>query len=106
GDKAYDVADFVTALRDRNVTPHIAIDGRKNGTPRSTAIDARTTRHPGYGISQVIRKRVEEIFGWSNPVGGLTQLTLRGLSKVRAKSPLALAAYDMARIPKLLQATA
>ena len=108
GDKAYDVADFVAALRGRNVTPHIAIDGnvRKNGTPRSTAIDARTTRHPGYGISQVIRKRVEEIFGWSKPVGGLAQLKLRGLSKVRAKFTLALAAYDLVRIPKLLQATA
>jgi transposase len=108
GDKAYDVADFVAALRERNVTPHIAIDGniRKNGTPRSTAIDARTTRHPGYGISQVIRKRVEEIFGWSKPVGGLTQLKLRGLPKVKAKFTLALAAYDLVRIPKLLQAIA
>jgi hypothetical protein len=97
----------VAALRGRNVTPHIAIDGniRKNGTPRSTAIDARTTRHPGYGISQVIRKR-EEIFGWSKPVGGLTQLKLRGLPRVKAKFTLALAACDLVRIPKLLQAIA
>jgi hypothetical protein len=73
------VADFVASLRERNVTPHIAIDGnvRTTVTPRSTAIDARTTRHSGYGISQVIRKRVEEIFGWSKPVGGLTQAALR-----------------------------
>jgi len=108
GDKAYDVADFVAALRQRNITPHIAIDGniRKNGTPRRTAIDARITRHAGYGISQVIRKRVEEIFGWGKAIGGLTQLKLRGLAKVRAAFTLALAAYDLVRIPRLLGATA
>lgn len=106
GDKAYDVADFIAALRRRNITPHIAIDGniRKNGTPRRTAIDARITRHAGYGISQVIRKRVEEIFGWSKSVAGLTQLKLRGLAKVRAKFTLALAAYDLVRLPRLLAA--
>ncbi|MEA2913432.1 MAG: hypothetical protein QOJ15_5513 [Bradyrhizobium sp.] len=108
GDKAYDVADFVAALRQRSITPHIAIDGniRKNGTPRRTAIDARITRHAGYGISQVIRKRVEEIFGWGKAIGGLTQLMLRGLAKVRAAFTLALAAYDLVRIPRLLGATA
>ena len=96
------------ALRERTVTPHIAIDGhaRKNGTPRATAIDARTTRHPGYAISQVIRKRVEEIFGWGKVVGGLAQLKLRGLAKVKAKFTFALAAYDLVRLPKLLQAIA
>ena len=108
GDKAYDVAEFVVALRERNVTPHIAIDGhvRKTGAPRRTKIDARTTRHPGYRISQVIRKRVEEIFGWSKTVGGLTQLKLRGLAKVKAKFTLALAAYDLVRLPGLLAAPA
>jgi hypothetical protein len=62
-DKAYDVAAFMGDLRDRAVTPHIAIDGnvRKSGKPRATAIDQRTTRHAGYRISQVIRKRIEEI---------------------------------------------
>jgi transposase len=106
GDKAYDVTDFVEALRARNVTPHIAINGHvsKNGTPRKTAIDDRTTRHPGYAVSQVIRKRVEEIFGWGKAIGGLTQLKVRGISKVRAKFTLALAAYDLVRLPKLLQA--
>ena len=73
-----------------------------SAAPRS--IDA--ARHSGYAISQVIRKRVEEIFGWSKPVGGLTQLKLRGLPKVKAKFTLALAAYDLVRIPKLLQAIA
>lgn len=106
GDKAYDVAEFVGALRRRNVTPHIAIDGHlsSTGKPRSTAIDARTTRHPGYAISQVIRKRVEEIFGWGKSIAGLAQLKLRGLAKVKARFALSLAAYDLLRIPKLLAA--
>jgi transposase len=108
GDKAYDVAEFIAELRARKVTPHIAIDGHlsKHGVPRTTAIDARITRHPGYGISQVIRKRVEEIFGWRKSVGGLAQVKLRGLAKVRAKFTLALAAYDLVRLPKLLAARA
>src|SRR6185312_16275011 len=65
-DKAYDVAAFVHALKARTVTPHIAIDGHLSptGTPRSTAIDRRTTRHAGYGISGRCRKRIEEVFGW------------------------------------------
>jgi hypothetical protein len=73
------------------VTPHIAIDGnvRKSGKPRATAIDQRTTRHAGYRISQVIRKRVEEIFGWSKSVGGLVQGRPRGLARVEARFILA-----------------
>jgi hypothetical protein len=65
-DKAYDVADFVTALRRRAVSAHIAIDCRlsKTGKPRATAIDRRTTRHSGYVVSQRCRKRIEEVFGW------------------------------------------
>ena len=60
-DKAYDTAEFVAALRDRNVTPHVAAnDGRKGGS----TLDGRTTRHAGYTASQRLRKRVEEIFGW------------------------------------------
>ena len=107
GDKAYDVAGFIGELRGRKVTPHIAIDGHlgPTGTPRGSAIDARTTRHAGYDISQVVRKRVEEIFGWGKSIGGLSQLKLRGLAKVRAKFTLSLVAYDLLRIPKLLAAT-
>jgi transposase len=103
-DKAYDVADFVKALRDRRVTPHVAIDGhvRKSGKPRATAIDRRTTGHVGYRISQVIRKRIEEIFGWSKTTGGLVQLKLRGLARVKARFTLGLAAYNLIRLPKLL----
>ena len=106
GDKAYDVFDFVKALKDRNVTPHIAIDGniRWNGIPRKSAIDRRTTRHPGYWISQCIRKRVEEIFGWTKSTGGLVQLKVRGLRKANAAFIFALAAYNLIRLPKLLKA--
>ena len=103
-DKAYDVAAFVEALRAETVTPHIAIDGhvRVSGKPRKTAIDGRTTRHPGYAISQRRRKRIEEIFGWSKAVGGLHQVKVRGLAKVKAVFTFAIAAYDLIRIPKLL----
>lgn len=106
GDKAYDVSGFVEALRERAVTPHIAIDGhvRKSGKPRKTAIDKRTTRHPGHAISQVIRKRIEEIFGWTKTIGGLAQVKLRGLAKVEALFTFGLAAYNLVRLPKLLAA--
>ena len=65
-DKAHDVTQFVHDLRERSVTPHIAIDGHlsKAGIPRKTAVDARTTRRNGYEVSQRCRKRIEEVFGW------------------------------------------
>jgi IS5 family transposase len=104
GDKAYDVYEFVEALQARNVTPHIAVNGniRWNGVPRKTAIDRRTTRHAGYGISQCIRKRIEEIFGWTKAIGGLAQVKLRGLAKVNAAFIFGLVAYNLIRLPKLL----
>ena len=104
-DKAYDVFDFVQALKKRNITPHIAINGTIswNGVPRKTAVDRRTTRHPGYSISQCIRKRIEEIFGWIKSTGGLGQLKIRGIEKARTAFILALAAYDLIRLPKLLE---
>lgn len=103
-DKAYDVSAFVEALRERTVTPHIAIDGnvRKSGKPRATAIDPRTTRHVGYRISQVVRKRIEEIFGWSKTIGGFAQVKLRGRARVKALFTFGLAAYNLIRLPKLL----
>lgn len=107
GDKAYDVTDFVEALQKRDVTPHVAINGsiRRNAQkPRKTAIDRRTTRHDGYRISQRIRKRIEEIFGWIKPIGGLAQLKVRGLDKAKAAFILALTAYNLVRLPKLLEA--
>lgn len=105
-DKAYDVVDFVQALRARQVTPHIAIDGHvtKTGKTRKTGVDKCITRHPGYAISQCCRKRIEEIFGWTKTIGGLAQLKLRGLAKARAVFTFALAAYNLIRMPKLLEA--
>jgi transposase len=107
-DKAYDVTDFIAALRERNVTPHIAIDGHltKTGKRRKTAIDARTTRHAGYAISQVIRKRIEEPFGWIKTVAVLRKTRHRGAERVGWMFTLAAAAYNLVRIPKLLAATA
>ena len=67
GDKAYDTREFVQSLRGLNAVPHVA----QNRTGRSSAIDGRTTRYPGYTISQRLRKRVEEIFGWIKTVGNL-----------------------------------
>ncbi len=106
GDKAYDVTGFVAALRERWVTPHITIDGhvRKSGKPRKTAIDRRTTRHPGYDISQRFRKRIEECFGWTKTVGGLRKTRHRGTARVGWMFTLAVAAYNVIRIPKLIAA--
>ncbi len=84
-DKAYDVADFVTALRARSVSPHIAIDGhvRVTGKPRKTSVDRRVTRHAGYAVSQRCRKRIEEVFGWIKGAAGLAKVKLRGTSPGR-----------------------
>lgn len=103
-DKAYDVTQFVHDLRDRSVTPHIAIDGHlsKTGKARKTAIDGRTTRHAGYDISQRCRKRIEEVFGWIKSSAGLAKVKLRGRDRVNAAFTLALAAYNLIRLPKLL----
>jgi transposase len=107
-DKAYDVRQFVEDLRERTVTPHIAIDGHfsKTGKPRATAMDRRTTRHPGYAISQCCRKRIEEVFGWIKGSARLAKVKLRGRAKVDAVFTLALAAYNLVRLPKLLGAPA
>src|SRR5207253_2955135 len=76
-DKSYDTRDFVAALRDRRITPHVA----RNTSNRASAIDGRTTRHPGYAISQRIRKRIEEVFGWVKTVGGFRRTRYRGLAR-------------------------
>jgi transposase len=97
-DKGYDVGDFVMELRDKAVTPHIA----QNQSGRRSAIDGRTTRHAGYALSQPIRKRIEEAFGWAKTVAGLRKMRHRGLPKVDWQFTLAMAAYDLVRLPKLL----
>jgi transposase len=97
-DKGYDSADFVMALRGKAVNPHIA--QHTNG--RRSAIDAGTAEHPGYAISQRIRKRVEEAFGWAKTVAGLRKMRRRGVLKVDWQFTLAMAAYNLVRLPKLL----
>jgi transposase len=95
-DKGYDSADFVAALRERRVTPHVA---RK---ARHSAIDGRTTRHAGYAASQKCRKKIEEPFGWAKTVGDMAQTMYRGVERVRARFTLTMAACNLARLPRLL----
>jgi transposase len=98
GDKNYDTAAFVDALRERHVTPHVA----QHTTRRTSAIDGRTTRHPGYAISQQTRKRVEEVFGWLKTVGLLRKVKLRGVQRVGWLFTFAVAAYNLVRIRNLV----
>lgn len=98
-DRAYDTRDFVKACRDRNATPHVA----QNTSRRRSAIDARTTVHPGFAVSQRIRKRVEEIFGWMKAVGGFRRTRFRGLERKLAGYFVG-AAYNLLRIARLLAA--
>jgi hypothetical protein len=99
-DKGYDAREFVEACRERRVTPHLA----QNTTNRRSAIDRRTTRHPGYGVSQTIRKRIEEAFGWIKTVAGLRQVKHRGKARAGWSFAFAAAAYNLVRLPKLLAA--
>jgi transposase len=105
-DKAYDVASFIEALRARRVTPHVTIDGHvtKTGKRRKTAIDRRTTRHAGYALSLRTRKRIEEVFGWVKTTANLRKTRHRGTARVGWMFTLAVAAYNLVRIPKLLAA--
>jgi transposase len=105
-DKAYDTQDFVAALHQRRVTPHVACNDHltKTGKRRRSAIDARTTHRPGYAVSQIIRKRIEEAFGWIKTVAGLRKTRHRGIARVGWMFTLAAAAYNLVRIPKLLAA--
>ena len=99
-DKGYDAADFVEELRTLNVRPHVAC----NTNGRRSAIDGRTTRHPGYAASQRIRKRIEEVFGWMKTIAGLRKTKFRGLARVDWVFTFAAAAYNLIRIPKLIGA--
>jgi hypothetical protein len=78
----------------------------QNTSGRRSAIDARTTRHPGYEISQQKRKRIEEPFGWGKTIGGLARPMLRGAKKLSFKFTLTMASYNLIRIPKLVGGTA
>jgi transposase len=103
GDKGFDTADFVAELRERRVTPHVAQNAYDTGTAkRRSNIDGRTTRHGGYARSQRARKRIEEIFGWLKTVAGWRKTRFRGLDRSEWGFHLALAAYNLTRMPKLL----
>jgi transposase len=99
-DKAYNAEDFVNELRAMKVTPHVA----QNTNGRSSAIDGRTTRHAGYAVSQRIRKRIEEAFGWIKTVAGQEKTKFRGCERVGWAFTFAATAYNLARLPKLLAA--
>jgi transposase len=97
GDKGFDVASFVAAIRDLEITPHVA-------QKIHSAIDGRTTRHPGYRISQQKRKLIEQVFGWMKTVGGLRKLRHRGTGLVDWIVTFAAAAYNLVRLRRLIPA--
>src|ERR1700678_239341 len=103
-DKGYDAEAFVEGLKARGIEPHIAINGTvsKHGKARKTAVPSELAASVRYAVSQRLRKRIEEGFGWTKTVGGLMQVKVRGLAKVRAAFVFAMAAYNIVRLPKLL----
>jgi transposase len=98
-DKAYDTAAFIANCRAAGVTPHVA---QNINVRRGSNIDGRTTRHAGYRVSQVIRKRIEEANGWIKEVGGMAQTKLRGVKRVEWMFVFRAAAYNLIRLPRLL----
>ncbi|HRD98553.1 MAG TPA: IS5 family transposase [Rubrivivax sp.] len=99
-DKAHDTKGFVKACREINVTPHVAQNLNRNG---GSAIDGRTTRHPGYVVSQRKRKRIEQCIGWGKLIGPIRQVMVQGLDKVDQLLTLAMAAYNLTRLRTLAQ---
>jgi transposase len=99
GDKGFDTAEFVDECRRMKVTPHVA---QNTSRPGGSAIDARTTRHAGYSVSQKKRKRIEECFGWMKDIALLRKLKHRGLFKVAWIFTFAAAAYNLVRMRKLI----
>ncbi len=95
GDKAYDTKGFVAGVRELGFTPHVAQN------TRVSAIDGRTTRHGGHVVSQRIRKRVEEPFGWAKTIAGGRQLRYRGRDRNRAWFKMIAAVYNLIRIAAL-----
>jgi transposase len=97
-DKNYDTAGFVEACRQADVTPHVAMNTKRWGT---SAIDGRTARHAGYQVSQQIRKRIEEHFGWAKTVGRLRQTMFRGIRRVDQHFKLTMLASNILRISRI-----
>ena len=97
-DKAYDSADFVAACRERKITPHVACNDSRRG---GSALDARTTRHAGYQRSQIVRKRIEEHFGWGKTIGRIRQTVFRGLRRVDQQFKLTMTASNLIRLARM-----
>jgi transposase len=97
-DKNYDTHGFVDFLRGRKIVPHVAANTKRKG---GSAIDGRTTRHQSYTISQRIRKRIEEIFGWTKTVGGFKKTRYRGSGRTQLAAWWVGAAYNLVRLAKL-----
>jgi transposase len=99
GDKNYDTRECVRQTRAEGVTPHVAQNDTRRG---GSAIDGRTTRHPGYAVSQRLRKRVEEIFGWMKTVGGFRKTRFRGIERTGLCGNFVGTAYNLVRMSRLL----
>ena len=97
-DKGYHTKAFVAYLRNKKIAPHIALIKER----RTPGLDARTTRHAGYAVSQKTRKRVEEIFGWMKTYGGLRKTMMRGMARVQVHAWLVGTAYNLLRMSRLI----
>lgn len=103
GDKGYDTQGFVGTVREMGITPHVAQNDARRG---GSAIDARTTRHAGYAVSQKKRKLVEQAFGWMKTIGLLRKVKLRGIDKISGWFTFVGAAYNLMRLRRLQSAAA
>ena len=101
GDKGFDTRDFVKECRNLRVTPHVA---QNHARPGGSAIDARTTRHTGYAVSQRKRKRIEECFGWLKTIALMRKVRHRGVCLVNWMFTFACAAYNLVRVRNLTAA--
>jgi hypothetical protein len=99
-DKAYDTSDFVATVREMGIRPHVAQNTKRTG---GSAIDGRTARHQSYSISQRKRPLIEKAFGWMKQTGGMRKTKLRGLAKVAWQFLMTAAAFNLWRLPKLMQ---
>lgn len=98
-DKNYDTTGFVAECRQLGITPHVACNAHRH---KRSAIDGRTTRHSGYEISQIVRRRIEPIFGWMKVCGGLRRTRVRGVARTQLQARLAAAAYNLLRMSRLI----
>jgi IS5 family transposase len=95
-DRGYDTADLIEACRDYGVSPHVA----QHTNRRRSAIDRRTTHHPGYAASQLVRKRIESIFGWMKTTANFARTRVRGVARTRLAAQFIGAAYNLVRIAR------